>query len=227
MQDGTPFRQPWNLQLVEDTRMKKLISVLTLALMVASSAFAIVDDGTSSLGAYSDMNGDSNCFTVAANTPFNLYWIMANSDVQNLGGFEFAWRFEPTLTHFILATTLPAGALNIGTANNMIVGLGLGLITSEATVLATQQVMVLQTVAAAHITAGPATPDSIDGEAAYNDFNNPADIRVMNWATYDGVEVTRNAQGWLVPGLATLNGACPPPVASETATMGNIKALWN
>ena len=123
--------------------MKKLISVLTLSLLVASSAFAIIDDGTSSLGAYSDTDGDSNCFTVTPNVPFNVYWVFANPDIANLGGFEFAWRFEPNPTHFVLSTTMPAGALNIGTPNNMVVGLGLGLITSEATLLVTHQVMIV------------------------------------------------------------------------------------
>jgi hypothetical protein len=206
--------------------MKKLISVLTLSVLITGSAFAIMDDGVSSLGAYSDNLGDSNCFTVSANVPFSIYWVMANSDVANLGGFEFAWRFEPAVTHFVLGTTLPAGALNIGTANNMIVGLGLGLITSEATVLAVHNTMILAAVESIRITAGPATPDSIDGEAAYNDFNNPADIRVMNWSTVTG-PWDRDAAGWVIPGLGLINGACPPPVASETATMGNIKALWN
>jgi hypothetical protein len=206
--------------------MKKLISVLTLSLLVSSSAFAIIDDGVSSLGAYSDMGGDSNCFTVTPNVPFNIYWVFANPDIQNLGGFEFAWRMQPNPTHFVLSTTMPAGALNIGTPTNMVVGLGLGLISSEATLLVTHQVIITAAAESVIITAGPATPDSIDGQAAYNDFNNPGDIRPMNWSTVSG-PADRDASGWLINGLGMINGACPPPVATEAATMGNIKALWN
>ena len=204
--------------------MKKLILVLALSVMVAGSASALLDDGVSSLGAYSDMGGDSNTFAVTPNVPFNIYWVFANSDIANLGGFEFAWRMQPNPTHFVLTTTMPAGALNIGTANNMVVGLGLGLITSEATLLVTHQVMIIAGADNVTITAGPATPDSIDGEAAYNDFNNPGDIRAMNWSTVTG-PADRDAAGWLINGLAKINGEAP--VATETSTMGNIKALWN
>jgi hypothetical protein len=206
--------------------MKKLISVLTLSMMIAGSAYAIMDDGISSLGAYSDMGGDSNCFTVTPNVPFNIYWVFANPDIANLGGFEFAWRFEPSPSHFVLSTTMPAGALNIGTPNNMVVGLGLGLISTEATLLVTHQVIITGAAESVLITAGPATPDSIDGEAAYNDYNNPGDIRPMNWSTV-AWDTDRDALGWVIPGLGMINGACPPPVATEAATMGNIKALWN
>jgi hypothetical protein len=222
--------------------MKKLISVLMLSLMVAGSASAILDDGHNSLGAYTDAGGNSNSFAVTTGVPFNIYWVMARPDFTNLGGFEFAWRFEPNPTNFILSTTMPPGALNIGTPTEMVVGLGLGLITSEATLLVTHQVMILSPATDVVINAGPAPIDSIDGEGAYNNFNDPGDIRPFNWSTVAGVDVNgdpidRNVMrffdvpvedpnyGWLRFGLAKVNGE--GQVATESSTMGNIKALWN
>jgi hypothetical protein len=205
--------------------MKKFAILLALSL-VASSAFAIMDDGTSSLGIYFDNTGDINCFAPAAAVPFNAYFIMANPDVANMGGYEFAWRFSPEIVPapFVLSATFPAGALNIGTNYNFIVGLGSGLVTSEATVLVTLNLMVLAPVnPATRLQVGPATPASIPGHAAYNDFNNPADIRPMNFSTVMGPNDI-DAQGWVVPGVAQMS--CPGPVATESETWSGVKALF-
>jgi hypothetical protein len=206
--------------------MKKFLVLLTMCLW-ASSSFALLDDGVNSLGAYFDVNGDVNCFAPTPATPFNVYWILANPAVANLGGFEFAWAFSPEVVPapFILGATLPASALNIGTNFNLIVGLGGGLVTTDATTLVTLNMMVLAPVAAAtYITAGPATPASIPGHAATNDFTNPAAIIPMNFSTVDGVNVIINEAGWVVPGVAKMS--CPGPVATETATWSNVKTLF-
>ncbi len=207
--------------------MKKLLLALSLVAMMAGSAFAIMDDGDSSLGVYFNATGDVNCFVPTPATPFNVYFIMANPGVQNMGGFEFGWRFSPAVVPapFILGTTLPPQALNIGNNENFIVGLGGGLITSEATVLVTLNMMVLSAVnPETYIQVGPATPASIPGHAAFNDFNNPANIQPMNFATVDGVDVVVNAQGWVVPGVAKMS--CQGPIATESATWGSVKALF-
>jgi hypothetical protein len=41
--------------------------------------------------------------------PFNIYFILANPVSPNLGGYEFAWRFSPTLDTdpIILPVALP------------------------------------------------------------------------------------------------------------------------
>ncbi len=206
--------------------MKKFAILLALS-MIASSAFAIVDDGDSSLGIYFDNAGEINCFAPAAAVPFNVYFIMANPEVANMGGFEFGWRFSPEVVPapFILGTTLPPQALNIGNNFNFIVGLGGGLITSEATVLVTLNMMVLAPVAGGtYMQVGPATPASIPGHAAFNDFNNPANIMPMNFATVDGVDVVVDGNGWVVPGVAKMS--CPGPVATESETWSGVKALF-
>ncbi len=184
--------------------MKKLLLTLSLVAMMAGSAFAIVDDGVSSLGMYFDNAGNTNCFAPTPGAPFNVYFIMANPAVANMGGFEFAWRFNPPVVPepFILGTTLPPQALNIGNNYNFIVGLGGGLVTSEATVLVTLQMLALAPVAAnTLVQVGPATPASIPGHAAFNDFNNPANIIPMNFSTVVG-PIDIDAHGWVVPGVA-------------------------
>ncbi len=82
------------LHHLEVLRMKKFAILLALS-MIASSAFAIMDDGISSLGVYFDNTGNINCFAPTPGVPFNVYFIVANPAVANMGGFEFAWRFAP------------------------------------------------------------------------------------------------------------------------------------
>jgi hypothetical protein len=207
--------------------MKKLLLALSLVAMMAASASAVVDHGTSSLGVYFNPGADVNCFAPTPATPFNVYFIMANPAVGNMGGFEFGWRFSPAVVPapFILSTTLPAQALNIGTNTNFIVGLGGGLVTSEATVLVTLNMMVLAAVAPeTYVQVGPAVPASIPGHAAFNDFSNPADIRPMNYATVDGVNVVVDASGWVSPGVAKMS--CQGPIATESQTWSGVKALF-
>lgn len=206
--------------------MKRIVALFAICLW-AGTSFALLDDGTNSLGAYFDADGNVNCFAPAPATPFNVYWILANPVAENLGGFEFAWAFAPEVVPapFILSVTLPPSALNIGTNTNLIVGLGGGLITTEATTLVTLNMMVLAPVnPETYITAGPATPASIPGHAATNDFANPADIVPMNFSTVDGVNVIIDENGWVVPGVAKMS--CPGPVATETATWSNVKTLF-
>ncbi len=206
--------------------MKRIVALFAICLG-ASTSFALIDDGINSLGAYFDADGNINCLAPTPGQPFNLYWILANPVVENLGGFEFAWAFAPEVVPapFILNAFIPPNALNIGTNYNLIVGLGAGLITTEATTLVTFNMMVLALVdPETYITVGPATPPSIPGHAATNDFDNPADITPMNFSTVDGVNVIINELGWVVPGVAKMS--CPGPMATETATWGDVKALF-
>jgi hypothetical protein len=206
--------------------MKKVAILLALS-MIASSAFALVDTGTSSLGIYFDNAGNTNCSAPAPFTPFNLYFIIANPTVSNMGGFEFQWRFDPApaAPPIITAFTLPPLALNIGTNYNVIVGLGGGLITSEATVVATAGMILTAAMPAnTYIQVGPATPASHPGHAAYNNFNNPAEIIDMNFSTVNGTTVIIDGNGWVIPGVAKMS--CDGPVATEPTTWSGVKALF-
>jgi hypothetical protein len=199
-----------------------------ILILCATTASAIIDDDINSLGAYFDNTGSVYCFVPTPATPFNLYWILAHPIAENLGGYEFAWGYSPDIVPapFVLGTTLPPGALNIGSNYNLIVGLGSGLVTSEATVLASFTLMVITQVSpATYVVAGPATPASIPGHAATNDFTNPADIIPMTFHFVADGGVIINEQGWTEPGIAKFRGDCGG-TATESATLGNIKALF-
>jgi hypothetical protein len=201
--------------------MKKVAILLALS-MIAGSAFALVDDGNSSFGIYFDNSGDTNCGAPAPFVPFNLYFIVANPQVQNMGGFEFSWRFDPApaAQPIITAFTLPPQALNIGTNYNVIVGLGGGLITSEATVVATASMILTAAMSAdTYIQAGPATPASHPLHAAYNNFNDPAQIIDLSFSNG-----AADAAGFTVPGVFRFS--CPGPVATESETWSGVKALF-
>ena len=206
--------------------MKKFAILLALS-MIASSAFALVDDGTSSLGFYFDNAGDTNCSAPAPFVPFQAYFIVANPEVANMGGFEFAWRFAPApaAMPIIQNFVLPPQALNIGTNFNIIVGLGNGLVTSEATVLVRIDMILLSAMdPETYVQVGPATPASHPGHAAYNNFADPAQIINMNFATVNGIDNTVGLDGWVVPGVAKMS--CPGPVATESETWSGVKALF-
>ncbi len=206
----------------------KTLARFVICILLAGPAFAIIDDGTNSLGAYFDPNGEQPpCFTPTPATPFHVYWILANSPFENLGGFEFAWAIVPELVPapMVLDLALPPNALNIGDNYNLIVGLGSGLITSEATTLATYTLMTIGPTSSNFVTVGPATPASIPGHAVSGTFDNTNAIAPMNFSTVDDVNVIIDDTGWVVPGVAGFN--CPGgPIAAESATWSNVKTLF-
>ena len=203
--------------------MKKLIVLLALTCLT-TSAFAINDTGTNSLGVYFDADFNQNCIDYPIAVPFPVYFVMANCSEAAVGGYEFAWRMnpDPVGQYFILGTFLPPDALNIGDNFNLIVGIGVPLLTEAATVLVEFSMMVLTPGVMADITVGPSTPASIPGETAF--VSGESVLFPMNYSTFDGVFVTRDAQGWIDPGVGTIS--CPAPIAVEKESMGSVKALF-
>ena len=203
--------------------MKKLLVLLALTCF-ASSAFAINDTGTNSLGVYFDAEFNQNCVDYVPAAPFDMYFVLANCSVPAIGGYEFAWALDPDPAgqYFILNTILPPSSLNIGDNNNLIVGIGTPLATEPATVLVTFSVMVLTPGVMANITVGPATPASIEGESAF--VSGESVLYPMNYSTFDGEFVTRDNLGFVRPGVGTIG--CPAPIAVEKSTMGSVKALF-
>lgn len=206
----------------------KALALLVICILCAGPAFAIIDDDINSLGAYFDSSGDVYCFAPTPATPFNVYWILAHPVAANLGGYEFAWAYSPEIVPapFVLGTVLPPGALNLGSGYNLIVSLNSGLVTSDATVLATVNLMVLTWIPyGTYIAAGPATPASIPGHAATRDFADPSDIVPMTFNFANDGWIVINDQGWTVPGVARFFTPCDP-IVLETARWGSIKALF-
>lgn len=206
--------------------MKKLILFLALtSLLIGSQASAILDDGPNSLGVYFDApTFETNCVDFSPTVPFEMYFVLANCTEELIGGFEFSWAFDPDPAglYFILNTTLPPNALNIGDNSNFIVGIGSPYPTSEATVLVWMQIMFVAPVVEANITVGPSVPASIPGYTAFVSGN--SELFTMNFSTVDGVYVEVDDQGWVRPGVART--PCPGPIAVEQAPWGTVKALY-
>ncbi len=96
--------------------MKKLVVLLLVSLM-ASVAFAGLDPDTDSFGVYFDTAGNVNSLAGQAPfSPFMVYLLLMNP-AGTTDGFECT--VTPTgAPYFILATTLPAGALDVDAAAN-------------------------------------------------------------------------------------------------------------
>lgn len=214
-----------NTVFLEVLPMKKLLVFLALTSLFATSAFAINDSGDNSLGVYFDVSEfNMNCVDFTAAVPFSMYFVMANCTEASIGGYEFAWAFdpEPVGQYFVLSTILPPNALNIGDANNLIVGIGTPIPTEAATVLVEFSIMILVPGVAANITVGPSTPASIPLNTAF--VSGESDLLPMNYSTYDGEFVILDNQGWVRPGVGTVG--CPAPIATEKESFGNVKSLF-
>ena len=97
--------------------MKKLVVLLMVSLM-ATSAFAVVDEDPDMLGVYFDANADFNEFAVAPSTPFFAYVMITNPSASEVHGLEFGYDVVPPAGSegniFRLANTLPAGSVDLG-----------------------------------------------------------------------------------------------------------------
>jgi len=205
--------------------MKKLLVFLALTSLFATTAFAINDTGENSLGVYFDApDFNMNCLEYQVSVPTNMYFVLANCTEEIIGGFEFAWAFDPDPAgmYFILGTVLPPNALNIGDDHNFIVGIGSPYPSDVATVLVDMSLLFLAPGIIADITVGPSTPASIPGEAAFVSGN--SELFAMNFSTFDGEFVTRDNLGWVRPGVGAI--PCPAPIAVEDASWGSLKAMY-
>jgi hypothetical protein len=192
-------------------------------MLVPSIGLAIeppVENGVAILCVYSGEDlatADNVIPIVAASTPFDVYFFIYNEQFasDNLGGFEFSWWLEPaTPAPFILEFELPAGALNLYTQTNLVVGLGQGLPTVDNHArIVRMRLMFLSSPAPTTMFVGPATPASIPGEMGYNDNSAPGDIRVMKPNSVDGL-LSNPVFGFNMP------------VATEPETWGSVKALF-
>jgi hypothetical protein len=197
--------------------MKKLVILLMLSLM-ATSAFAVVDPDPDMLGIYFDLNADDNCLTTAANVPFFAYVILTNPTVPGVEAFEFGYENAvpvglETLI-FQLATTLPAGAIDVGdgipTGGNIIAGLAVPVPAAPATVLVTWQYLLLTPMPVEmYLTAS--NPSSIPGGLPV--IQAEGSLRQVGLST-----------GGPDNPVATVNAGCA--VATESDTWGGLKSLY-
>jgi hypothetical protein len=209
--------------------MKMLTLLITLAFLCSGSlAFGINDDGENSLGVYFDPGTfEQNCIDVPVGAPFSMYFVLANCTQPSIGGYEFAWDFDPDLGPdlFELAPILPPLAVRIPAGpREYIVGLGAPLVTGPATQLVEIPFLAFAPGIEANITVGPVEIPSIPGQTAFVDGFDPAILIPMTYSTLGDPGVFIDPEGFVRPGIGTLS--CPGPVAVEQSSWGSVKALY-
>jgi hypothetical protein len=194
--------------------MKKLVMLLMASLLVASTAFAVVDEDPDMLGVYFDLTADTACLEdVAPYTTIATYVIMTNPSFDMLYGVEFGYDKTDNLT--VLSTDFTVQQVtDVGSPGNHIVGFGAPQECSEATVIATMSVLYLETTGApASISLTGSNPSSIDP--------------MLPTVLMAGGELMTLGTSTL-PGEASaiINGACEDVVATDSATFGAVKSLY-
>jgi len=165
-------------------------------------------------------NGDNNV-VVTPNSPLTIYFVIyhGNNFLQNVGGFEFAWRMdpEPAVAPFILQVDLPPGAVPIGTNFNFVVGLGVGYPfgNGDHLTLVTMQMLFPGDPGTTYAYLAPAENTSIPDVMVYNDFNDPGLLLPMYPNSVDGDFANP------VFGFNDEDG-----VATVPSTLSEIKALY-
>lgn len=194
--------------------MKKLLMLLVASLLVASSAFAVIDQDADMMGVYFDLSADTACVTGAA--PYSTiptYVMVTNPSFAALYGFEFGYSFEGSVIN--LSSTINAsGPINVGAGNNFIVGYGAPTMTSEATLLVTFQILYTDTtMGPVYFNLGPSNPSS-------NDLGLPTLLLVnsallpVGYSSIDGQH------------CAIINGVCEDVVATDNVTFDSVKSLY-
>lgn len=191
--------------------MKKLV-VLLMAVLVATSAFAIEDLDVNSAGLYFDMNADTYCVEGAA--PYSqhiMYMVFTNLDRDMLHGFEFG--YDIVGSGMVLSTVFAnPQALDVGGAGNHIVGFGSPTTIEPVTLLATMTVLYTDTTGAPFaLIAHGSNPSSADAAYPVALFAN-AEIINTGMSTVEGPSIQ-------------INGACDV-VATENVSFDSIKSLY-
>ena len=194
--------------------MKKLVLMLMASLLVASSAFAVVDPDPNMLGIYFDETADTNCMNdVGPYAQVPTYVILTNPSFDYLYGFEMGYMVDGNATILSSVFANPQ-ALNVGEGANFIVGFGAPTPCTEATLLVTMNVMNM------NVEPTPIKFNLSASNPSSNDLGLPtlllADGALMpvGYSTVDGSNV------------AVINGVCEDVVATDASTFDAIKSMY-
>jgi hypothetical protein len=204
--------------------MKKLV-VLLLASLVATSAFAVIDEDPNSMGIYFDRTADENCLTTGASVPFFTYLILTNPTPQAVNAYELGLEVVVPAgmegMFFQLASNIADGAvsgINVGSptalGGDYIVGLAGPIPAQPATILHSWQHMLLAVIPVEYYIGASSAPSL------------PGDFPVAQDA--DGsilFSCGQSTGGPDVP-VAVVNGAGPCPVGVEETSFGSVKSLF-
>ncbi len=121
--------------------MNKVLLFLISALLLAGVALAVIDEDDNVIGLYFDTDADSDCLeAVSTNSQVPCYIVLTRPTFSDLYGFELGFQYGSELIH--LGTTFAnSQALNLGADGNLVVGFGSPTYTSDATLLATLNMM--------------------------------------------------------------------------------------
>ena len=201
--------------------MKTVIALLLTAL-VATSAFAVVDQEPNMMGIYFDPAANYNCLTVGANTPFFVYVCVTNPTAGAIDAYELGYVMDVPAgmetSIFRLATNIGGGAaqgVDVGisgpTGGDIIVGLATPLPGGEVVVVHSFQYMLLAPMAVDVYVGASSTPSL------------PGGLPVIQEAGGDLMTLGTSTGGPDIP-VATINGECA--VAVESNTWGGVKSLY-
>lgn len=197
--------------------MKKLVVLLALGLM-ATSAFAAIDPDPNSIGVYFDTAANVVTTSATPSVPFNAYIIITNP-TADVSGFECSYQFGAMAgTAFRLASTLPAGSINLGNADDLYagdyyVGFASPQPQAEAVVVVSWQFLLLVAQNDVTFKIGPSPTPSIDNGLPAVELGGV--IAPLGISTGDPT----------LP-CAVVNPVALDVVSTEDTNFGNVKALF-
>ena len=194
--------------------MKKLILLLMASLLLASTAFAVVDADPDMIGMYFDTTADTACLTgVAPYATIPAYIVLTNPTFEGLYGFEVG--YELIGEGMVVASTFAnPQALDVGFAGNHIVGFGSPTLTTDATVLINLSVLYMDTTM---------NPLAFNIGASYPSSN---ELGLPSLLLDGGVIVTAGFSTIDGVNAAAINGVCEDVVATEPMSFDSVKSLY-
>lgn len=143
--------------------MFKYLLLLLLTILLTTPAAAVIDEDENVIGLYFDTDADSDCLeSVVTHSQIPCYIILTNPTFSDLYGFELGFDYGDQLLH--LGTILASSeAIDIGSDDNMIVGYGSPTSTETATLLATLNMMYIDSAnSPAKLSLRGSNPSSLD-----------------------------------------------------------------
>lgn len=196
----------------------KRLGMLLIVMLMASSAFAVIDPDPNMMGLYFDLNADTNSFAATVNVPFMAYLMLTNPTYADVSGFEAGYEVVVPAgmegLYFRLNEDLQGG-LNVAVGNTAllgeyVVGWPAPRTTSAATVLVAWQMMLIAPMQV-EVFLGPSNSPSVDNGLPALEIGGSI------------VSLGLSTGGAEIP-VARVNGA--GPIAEEFSSFGGVKALF-
>lgn len=197
--------------------MKKSVMLLLGALLIASNAFALLDDAPDNIGMYFDTQGNVVCTAAAFLNHVPAYILYTNPSLASVRGFELGLDLvgatNTSVTRTYPVPTTDVGANNTGGISyNFISGYANPMMTSYTTVLCTLDIFFLDFTPVSFI-CGPSAPSS-----------NSVGLPMVMLDDFSLMAVdTSNMPGEYA---AQINAPECLVVANEDASFGEVKALF-